>query len=159
MKFLPKLPNLLCLLLIFLLFFNAIGAFYGSISMLLDPSGSKLQMPLERLEGSPFHDYFMPGVILLLVNGVLPLVAAIGLYFRRPEKPMPGLPFWEKRLWAWSLAFAAGLGLVIWIGVQVLMIGYWKDIPIQAVYGTLGLVILGLTLLPQVRNYYMIPSK
>ncbi|MBK9013806.1 MAG: hypothetical protein IPM82_06810 [Saprospiraceae bacterium] len=143
-------------LLIFLLFFNAIGAYYGSIMMLLDPSGSKLQMSLENLNGSIFKNYFVPGIILLLVNGILPTIAGIGLIWRHPLKPLPGFAILKNHQWAWSLALISGLGLMIWIGVQIAMIGYWTDLPIQAVYGILGLLITALTLLPSVQHHYKI---
>jgi hypothetical protein len=142
------------LLLIFLLFFNAIGAYYGSYSFLTDPTGASLQAPSDMLNGSIFKDFFIPGIFLLLVNGILPTVAVIGLILRRPQQPLPGFGLLNDYHWAWSLALISGLGLLIWIAVQIAMIGYWKEPPIQAVYGGLGLVITALTLLPSVRNFY-----
>jgi len=143
-------------LLIFLLFFNAIGAFYGSYHFLTDPTGASLQAPLDMLNGSIFKDFFIPGILLLLVNCILPSVAGFGLILRRPQKPLPGFAMLNNHHWAWSLALLSGLGLVIWIGVQIAMLGYWKEPPIQAIYGGLGLAITALTLLPSVRKYYCI---
>ncbi len=144
-------------LLISLLLFNAIGAYYGSYMLITDPTGVKIQMPLQNLEGSFFNDYFIPGIILLFVNGLLPTIAGIGLILRRPVVPLPGFTILKNQLWAWSLSLISGLGLIIWIAVQIAMIGYWKNIPIQAVYGVLGLAITGLTLLPGIRQFYKIP--
>jgi hypothetical protein len=124
--------------------------------MLLDPSGSKLQMSLENLDGSIFKDYSVPGIILLLVNGVLPTIAGIGLIWRRPLKPLSGFSILKNHHWAWSLSLISGLGLMVWIGVQIAMIGYWTDMPIQAVYGILGLLITVLTLIPSVHHHYKI---
>lgn len=140
-------------LLIFLLLFNAVGAFYGGTSFLLDPSGGSLHISTDLLGNSPFNDYFWPGVILLLVNGLLPLVAGLGLLLK---KNRTGLPVLKKYHWAWSLALASGLGLMTWIGVQIAMLGYWKEFPIQAVFATLGMLITTLALLPQVRQQYKI---
>lgn len=143
-------------LLIFLLFFNAAGAYYGGALLMASPSGDRLHMTTDQLQDSPFHDFFIPGLILLLFNGVLPTVAGIGMLRQRPRRPLPGFPLLKKRHWAWSLALISGLGLVIWIGVQIAMLGYWKDFPIQAVYGILGLLITGLALLPVVQAHYKI---
>ncbi len=55
---------------IFLLLFNSIGAMYGSIKLITDPSGSSMQMPLSFLEHSPFENYLIPGIVLLCVNGL-----------------------------------------------------------------------------------------
>jgi len=144
-------------LLIFLLLFNAIGAYYGSYMLITDPTGENIKMPLQYLEGSFFNDYFIPGIILLVVNGLLPTIAGIGLIIRRPNMPLPGFSIVKNQLWAWSLSLISGLGLMIWIGVQIAMIGYLKEMPIQAIYGALGLAITGLTLLPNVRQFYKTP--
>lgn len=141
-------------LLILLLLFNALGAYYGSYMLLLDPSGEAIQMADGILEGSPFSSFLIPGIILLLVNGLLPTVAAVGMITRKPQKPLPGFPVLKPYHWSWSLALIAGIGLMIWIGVQIAMLGYWKDYPIQGIYGTLGVLITGLALLPGVRKGY-----
>jgi hypothetical protein len=141
-------------LLIFLLFFNAIGAYYGSYHFLTDPTGTSLQAPLDMLNGSIFKDFFIPGILLLLANGILPTLAGLGLILHRPQKPLLGFAILKNHHWAWSLALISGLGLLVWIAVQIAMIGYWKSPPFQAVYGGLGLVITALTLLPSVRDFY-----
>lgn len=143
-------------LLILLLLFNASSALFGGISLLLDSSGARLQMTPEMLQGSPFKNYFLPGILLILVNGLLPLVAAVGLLFGRPKMPLPFLPVFQNRHWAWSLALAAGLGLCIWIGVQIALIGFWIENPIQSIYGILGLSISALTLAPSVSKAYLL---
>jgi hypothetical protein len=129
-------------LLILLLVFLSVGAFYGGISMLLDPSGRLLQASTDMLQGSPFRNFLVPGIVLLLFNGVIPLVAAVGLILRKPAAPLPWLPLFKTRHWAWTLALASGIILSTWIAVQIAMIGYWSEFPIQAFYGGLGLVII-----------------
>lgn len=142
------------LLLIVLLLFNAVGGFFGSISLLVETSGARFQITPELLKNSPFNDYLVPGILLLLINGILPAVAGLGLIFHRPLRPLPGLPFWRGQFWGWSLAFASGVGLMVWIAVQIAMIGFWRENPIQAVYGGLGLAITVLTQLPAVQRFY-----
>ncbi len=41
-----------------LLLFNGIGAFYGSVKFITDPSGASLGMTVSLLEHSPFPNYF-----------------------------------------------------------------------------------------------------
>ena len=141
-------------LLILLLLTNALGAFFGGLSLMLDPTGAGLQMTTEVLKDAPFQDFFVPGLLLFLFIGVLPFVAALGLIFKDPWMPAPMLPFWRNRHWAWVLAFASGVGLIIWIVVQMLMIGYWGEIAFQPLYLGLGLMITLLALFPPVQQLY-----
>lgn len=115
----------------------------GGGALVADPSGSLLQMPRSLLEGSPFDDYLIPGLVLFLVLGVFPFIVLYGL--------------WQRLPWAWPAALVVGIALVVWIGVEVLMIGYHAEPPLQLVYGLLGVVLLALVLLPSVRLYYAKP--
>ena len=53
----------------------AAGAIYGGIGLLADPEG--LGARRQWLEGSPFHDFTVPGIVLLVVIGGGMLVAAM----------------------------------------------------------------------------------
>ena len=67
-------------------------------------------MVREWLAGSPFSDYFIPSLSLfVLVGGVL-LVAALAVIGRRQSGRVSAL--------------AAGAVLLVWIAVQVAVIGY-----------------------------------
>lgn len=142
------------LLLIFLLLFNAIGAFYGSYMLIADPAGVEIGLPPGMLEGSPFHNYLVPGLVLLLVNGVLPAAAAYGLIRRWPSAPLAIIPVLKDYHWAWSLALISGVGLMIWMGVQIALLGYYKEVPIQGVMSVVGVAITVLVLLPGMRAAY-----
>jgi hypothetical protein len=72
------------------------------------PGEAPMGLALERLEGSPFSTYFIPGLLLFGVFGVGSLVAAWAGATRRAAGPY--------------LAFAIGVGQMIWITVQVLML-------------------------------------
>jgi hypothetical protein len=89
-----------------LLTFGAINAFAGGYYGL---SGAK-GVPLEWLAGSPFTDYFIPSLILFVVVGGAFSFAAIAVFMR-------------SRL-ARVSAFAAGTVVLVWIGVQLAIIGY-----------------------------------
>lgn len=89
--------------------FVGLGALYGGGGLVADPTGGALGMPLTLLAGSPFADFLVPGVTLLLVNGVGSLVAAALALAR-----------WRS---AGALGVALGAFLVAWILLQMLWIG------------------------------------
>jgi hypothetical protein len=45
-----------------------------------------------------------------------------------------------------------GAVLLVWITVQILVVGYQPRPPLQVVYGAVGVVLAGLSLLPSVRR-------
>ena len=51
--------------------FIGLGAVAGGLGLVLEPDGSNLGMPLSMLEHSPFSDFLIPGLVLLLVNGFI----------------------------------------------------------------------------------------
>lgn len=143
-------------ILIVLLLFQVLSAFGGGIAMAARPDGSILGIPLFILEGSPFHDFLIPGIILSVVLGVLPLIAALGLIFPRKWKALGILNIYTDRYWGWTYALYTGFGLVIWILVQHIYIGYSL---LQTIYQSLGIAILVFALMPRVIRYYETPSE
>jgi hypothetical protein len=124
-----------------LMLFQGLSGLVGGIGLILDPSGETLQIPIQWLEGSPFSDYRIPGWILLMVLGFLPLIVLSGL--------------WKQMRWSWFGALIVGIALMIWIGVEILVIGYHSQPPLQFIYGLVGLVILILALLPKLQSFYL----
>jgi peptidoglycan/LPS O-acetylase OafA/YrhL len=120
------------------LLFQGLSGVAGGICHQADPSGGNIQLPLSWLEGSPFDSYLIPGLILLVVLGIFPLVVLYGL--------------WKRQYWGWISALLVGAALVVWIAVEVLIIGYHPQPPLQLIYGSLGVVIIILTLLPGARG-------
>jgi hypothetical protein len=124
-------------ILLVLLVVQGLGGLAGGLSLTIGPDGSIMKMPLSYLDGSPFPDFLIPGLILFLVLGVLPLVAVAGL--------------WLHRRWGWYVAFAVGCGLMIWILVEVTIIPFsW----LQPAYGVVGVLIFAVAALKSVRRFY-----
>lgn len=128
-------------LLMLALLFQGLSGIAGGYGLAADPSGASLRIPLELLADSPFSDYFVPGLTLLVVLGIGPLLVLYGL--------------WTRQAWGWYGALLVGVALMIWIVVQIALVGYMSWPPLQLVYGLLGLAIAGLALMPQVRAFFV----
>lgn len=123
-------------ILLVLLVIQAIGAIGGGAVLVISPDGEIMRQPLSQLDGSPFDSYLIPGLVLLVVLGIAPLVAAVGI--------------WLRQKWAWWLAGVVGCGLLIWIAVEVTIIAYhW----LQPTYFGMGLAIVLACLPRSVRRY------
>ncbi len=57
--------------------FVALGAIPAGYSLIAEPDGSGLGMSLNLLSGSPFNDFFIPGLCLFIVNGIFNLAGSI----------------------------------------------------------------------------------
>jgi hypothetical protein len=104
--------------------FGALNAFAGGYYGLAGARG----VPTEWLAGTPFSDYTVPSVILLVVVGGSFLVGTIAV-------------LGHARI-ARASAFAAGAIVLVWIAVQVALIGYvsWMQ-PATAIGGLLILLL------------------
>lgn len=113
-----------------------VSALLGGIMLIIDPTGGALSLPLSYLAGSPFRDYLVPGIILFGVFGIGSGVVLYGVLRWRP--------------WAWVGAVGLGLGQIVWIAVEMWIIGELH--PLHIIYGGLGLALVGLALLPSARE-------
>ena len=118
--------------------FLAIGALAGGIALMVGPRGEIIPLKVSSLAGSPFDTFFVPGLILFSILGLGPLVAALLVWLRHPLAPLA--------------AFVIGVGLLIWLAVEIAVIGYTNDPPLQPFYLILGAVItvVGLVWLAEV---------
>ncbi len=138
-------------LLIFMHIFLGLNGLLGGIAFLLAPDGSLLQMPMSHLRNTPFHDFTIPGLLLFLFLGVYPIAVAYSLW-RRPSWRWPEAinPFKEIH-WSWAGSLAAGAIAITWIVVQV----QWIEAgALHAFIFGWGVLILIVTLLPPVREYF-----
>lgn len=124
--------------LILFIGFQGISGLIGGAALMIDPTGALIQLPVSMLEGSLFDNFLIPGVILLTILGIFPMFVLYGLT--------------KKRLWSWFGAFTVSVALIIWIGVEIWIVGYHPKPPLQLIYGLLGIIMLGLVLMPSVRH-------
>jgi hypothetical protein len=131
------------LALLILTAIQAVGAIGGGVGLVRDPVNN-IGMPVSLLEGTPFKDYLIPGLILLIVVGLFSLLVFVGLLLR-----------WKA---AWWLSLASGGGLVIWIVSEVALLGYLPGagIGLQIVFGLVGAAVVILALSRPTRRYYRV---
>jgi len=87
--------------------FTGILAIPVGLMFVTDPTGASIGLPGGWIEVTPFGSYLVPGLYLLLVNG-LGMLVLVGLV---------GLRHWAA---PWLTAIL-GVGLIIWIAVQLAM--------------------------------------
>lgn len=138
--------------LIVLLVLQSITGLWGGAFLIAAPDGRLFNMPVEALKNSPFTNFLIPGLALFALLGVVPGLAAYGMIFRPAWKWPQKLNVYNDQFWAWTFALYVGLMLIIWMDVQVAVIGYGDAL--QAIYAVVGLAITILSLLPDVKNTY-----
>lgn len=114
----------------------SLGGLGGGAAMLADPSGAEMGLSVTMLEVLPISDFVLPGLFLIGVMGVAPLVIAFGLSRRIP--------------WAWTAALTQGIVLILWIGLQIALWG--APMFIQVLYLAWGVVIVSLCFVPGLRQ-------
>jgi hypothetical protein len=115
-----------------------VSAILGGGMLIVDPSGESLSIPLSYLDGSPFSNYLVPGTVLFSLFGVGSFVVIYGLVHR--------LRF------SWIAALGPGTSQVVWIVVQIGIIGEINIL--HLVYGGLGLTLAVLALTPSFRSCF-----
>ena len=107
--------------------FGALNAFAGGYYGLSGAEG----VPREWLAGSPFSDYVVPSLVLFVVVGGALALAAVMVFRGHPL--------------ARAIACAAAAVLLVWIVVQVAIIGYvsWMQ-PATFAAGLLMLLLISL---------------
>ena len=109
--------------------FTALGAIPVGLMLLTDTTGGSVGFPRGWIESSIFGTYLLPGLYLLAMNGVGMLVlAALSI---------------QRHRWAPWLTGVLGTGLVIWIGVQLLVMPEVSYL--QAMFGAIGIVLMGVS--------------
>jgi hypothetical protein len=112
--------------------FLSVGALGGGGALMLGSRGEIIPLPVSALKGSPFETYFAPGLILFCALGLGPLAAALLAWLRHPLAPVSAL--------------GVGVALLIWMAVEIAIVGYRNSPPLQPFYVLLGAVITGVGL-------------
>ena len=105
----------------------SLGALGGGAALMLGPRGEILPLPLSALKGSPFDTYFVPGLILFSILGLGPLAAARLV--------------WQRHRLAPLATCVVGVALLVWLAVEIAIVGYSGNPPLQPLYLLLGAMI------------------
>jgi hypothetical protein len=80
-------------------------ALAGGVALVVAPSGAIVGLPTAPLEGTPFADFLVPGVVLVVAFGLVPAAVCYAVY--------------AARAWAWTGAVGVGVALVAWVAVEL----------------------------------------
>ncbi|MGN6609303.1 MAG: hypothetical protein ACTHMS_20110 [Jatrophihabitans sp.] len=119
--------------------FVAIAAIAGGFLLAVAPDGHLLDAHRSALDGSPFTDWRVPGLLLLALVGGGFALAAWGEWRQVPR--------------AASISIVAGTGLIAFEIVEALWIG---PQPLQAVFALVGLAVVAFVV--AVRHEPPLPS-
>lgn len=113
-------------LLFILVCFITVSSIFSGLLMIIGPDGGLLSLPLSLLDGTPFRNYFIPGILLTSVVGFANLFAL--LYNLQGSR--------NRYNWA----MAGGVMIIGWITAQMILIKafHWLHI----FYLVIGIFIL-----------------
>ncbi len=100
-----KISRILSVILLDIVGINALVAGYLFIT---DPSGAGLGITTDELKYSPFDNYFIPGLVLFIANGLMNIGAAILVVIKYKYYPF--------------VVFIQGMILFGWICIQILFL-------------------------------------
>jgi hypothetical protein len=113
-------------ILFMLISFIAITSLLSGILMISNPDGSILNLSPGLLNGSPFKDFTIPGILLTIIVGGVNLLAVFFNLKRQTNR--------------YNWALAGGLVISGWIIIQMILIGafHWLHI----LYLVIGILII-----------------
>ncbi len=132
--------------------FIGLGAIGGGIALLIGAFAQWL--PVTFLQGTPFSDYTIPGLVLTFVVGGGMLLAAATLFLRQE--------------WVVLLSAAMGLIMIGWEIVEVAIIDRYEQAVVpstvvqQVLFSGLGLAIFGLAAslwMTEYRSHHFQPRR
>ncbi|MEO8512522.1 MAG: hypothetical protein ABI543_03075 [Ignavibacteria bacterium] len=103
--------NFFRIIVIVLLYINGITAIGGGLILIIEPKGSILQLSVNLLNGSPFQNYLIPGIILFFFNGMLSLLT---LFYTVKKKTF--YPY---------MIIMQGMVLFTWLSTQIILLKYF----------------------------------
>jgi len=144
--------RVLLYILIILLGLLSIGALFGGGALIISPSGELLNMPSSNLGSSPFKNFFVPGLILFSILGIIPGILMYALIKKPKCKFCDSLNLFNDMHWAWSFCIFVSFALNIWIQIEVYYLQ--EVIWVHIFYMMYALILILILLLPQIRNVF-----
>ena len=135
-----KRPTAIKVLIIIELFIAMLGLASG-LSLLSDPSGKALGLDVIK-DQIPFQNLTLLGLWFVGPYGLLPVLLAYGLY--------------TGKNWAWKPALYLAIIEVVWVIVQIPMVGRSY---LQAVIGFITIATINFLYRPSVQEYLNIRAR
>jgi hypothetical protein len=109
------------------------------------------------LQHSPFKNFLIPGLILFVVLGLMPVFVVWGLLKRKDCKLAQMLNIYPDMHWSWSWSVYTGFALIIWIYMEVYFLQgfHW----LHSFYFFYGVLLLVVVLLKSIRQQYSVNNK
>jgi len=140
-------------ILLIVLGFLAFGAIGGGAVLIISPTGEMMGLPLSEFKNIPFNSFLIPGIILFIVLGLLPLLLIIALLKKPESKLADKINIFKDMHWSWTYSIYVAFTLIGWIQIQLIFLQssvYW----LHTFYMFYAILIIIIALLPQVRNLY-----
>jgi len=144
-----KIRNLFLIVLGFL----ALGAIGGGIVLIISPAGELIGIPLSEFKNIPFSSYIIPGIILLSVLGLIPLLLIIALLKKPESKIAERFNIFNDMHWSWTCSIYIAFSLIGWLHIELIFLQgevHW----LQTFYLFYAILIIIIALLPEMRYLY-----
>lgn len=105
--------------------FITLTALPAGMLLMLQPDGSSLELSMSLLTGTPFHDFFIPGLVLALIVGGCSLVSLFLIMTNNSQ--------------AYKIALTGGVVLILWIIGELILMPYYHWL--QGLYLAIGILI------------------
>lgn len=133
--------------------FLSLGAIGGGAVLIISPSGEMIGMPLSEFKNMPFNDFLIPGIILLSILGLIPLLLIIALLKKPTSKLAEEFNIFKDMHWSWTYSIYIAFVLIGWVHIQLIFLQssvHW----LHTFYMFYAILIIITALLPQIRNLY-----
>ncbi len=113
-------------ILFILISFIAVTAILSGLLMISNPNGGLMNLPLNLLDGTPFNNFLIPGILLATIVGGVNLLALFYIM--------------QHHVSRYNWAIAGGIMITGWIVVQMILIhaAHW----LHFLYLGIGILII-----------------
>ncbi len=102
--------------------FLGLGAIGGGLVLIISPTGELIGIPLSEFKNIPFNSYLIPGIILFVVLGIIPLLLIIALLKKPESKLAEQINIFKDMHWSWTYSIYIAFALIIWIQIEMVFL-------------------------------------
>ncbi len=138
--------------------FLGLGAISGGLVLIISPMGEMLGLPITEFKNMPFQNFMIPGIILFILLGMIPLLLIPALIKKPDSKLADMFNVFGDMHWSWTYSIYVAFTLISWIQIQLILLQssvHW----LHTFYIFYALLIILIALLPQMRTTYRKKSE